>query len=114
MHLHERLWVDGPDLGKDGWPWWSVKLEHADDEFGNCSISLKTALFHVAVFPGLCFQRKVELPEPGENEWVDAMYWEPYMDAEEMERCRDAAFRRKSEAAAAERDGCGDVGDELG
>jgi hypothetical protein len=71
MWLRERLRIDGPDLA------WgrTVKLSHSGDEYGNCSVSLKTALFCIDLFPGPHFQTAVRLPEPGAHPWIDAVRW---------------------------------------
>jgi hypothetical protein len=55
---------------------------HGGDEYGNCSVYVSCALFSVVLFPGLCFQREIELPNPGVHPWFDAMYY-PDEDPEE-------------------------------
>lgn len=71
MWLHPRLEVDGPDR-----EWgWKVKAGHGGDEFGNCSLYVKTALFRVVVFPFPHFQRDVEVPDPGTHPWIDKVWW---------------------------------------
>jgi hypothetical protein len=79
---HPRLWVDIPNVS-----WtrlfsreWRGELfgfwaGHGGDEYGNCSIYCGTALFSVVFFPGLCFQREVEVPDIWEHPWFDAMYY---------------------------------------
>jgi hypothetical protein len=76
MWLHPRLEVCGPDLS---WGW-KVHLKPGGDEYGNCSYYLKCALFCVVVFPFPHFQRNVEIPEPGENAWVDAVRYRGFFD----------------------------------
>jgi hypothetical protein len=56
--------------------WWRVWYKHACDEYGNCSQQLIFALLGgVEVFPFPHFQEDIKLPEPGENDWVDRVYW---------------------------------------
>lgn len=70
MWLHERLEVTGPDLG---WRPWRISAGHGSDEFGNCSLYLRTTLLGVVIFPFPHFQRDVEVPEPGTHPWIDAV-----------------------------------------
>lgn len=71
MWINRRLEVNGLDLR---WGW-KPEIGHGGDEFGNCSVYLKTALFHVVVFPFPHFQQEVEVPEPGTHPWIDAVWW---------------------------------------
>lgn len=81
MWLHERLEVTGPDLG---WRPLHVSAGHGGDEFGNCSLYLRTALFGVVIFPFPHFQRKVEVPEPGAHPWIDAVWWQGVPPVEDL------------------------------
>jgi hypothetical protein len=81
MWLSERLEVNIPNI------WWkgllrepvreltNVQWGHGGDEYGNCSVYFSCPLFRVVVFPGLCFQREVEVPDIGEHPFTDAMYY---------------------------------------
>lgn len=73
MWLHPRLEIQGPD---PGWRPWRIHLLPGADEYGNCSYYLKTSLFYVVIFPFPHFQRDVEVPEPGVNPWIDAVWWQ--------------------------------------
>jgi hypothetical protein len=90
---HPRFWVDIPNVSWDrrfgllSRKYWKDELfgcsaGHGGDEYGNCSFYVSCALFRVVIFPGLCFQREVELPDPGAHPFIDAMYW-PGEDLEE-------------------------------
>jgi hypothetical protein len=82
MWFGDRLEINFPNI------WWEefrsnpikeltmFQFGHGGDEYGNCSVYLSTSLIRIVVFPGLCFQRKVEMPDPGTNDFVDAMYWD--------------------------------------
>jgi hypothetical protein len=83
---HPRLWVDAPNIlwdrkyGVLSREYWKAELfgfsgGHGGDEYGNCSLYFSCALFSIVIFPGLCFQREVELPEPGAHPFIDALYW---------------------------------------
>jgi hypothetical protein len=48
---------------------------HGGDEYGNCSVYVSCALFSVVIFPGLCFQREIEVPDIGGHPFTDAMYY---------------------------------------
>lgn len=82
MWLHRRLEINIPNI------WWErlfskewykelfwVQAGHGGDEYGNCSLYFSCAYISIVVFPNLCFQRKVELPGPGEHPFTDALYW---------------------------------------
>jgi hypothetical protein len=82
----ERLWVDAPNIlwdrkygvfSREHWKseLFGVSWGHASDEYGNCSLYFSCALFSVVLFPGLCFQREVEVPDMGEHPFTDAMYY---------------------------------------
>lgn len=76
---HERLWFQAPQWQKDCW--WRVWGWHGGDEYGNCSVYLITGLLGgITLFYELDFQREVLVPEPGENAWADARYWQDYPD----------------------------------
>jgi hypothetical protein len=59
-----------------------VSAGHGGDEYGNCSVYFSSSLFRIVLFTGLCFQREVELPDPGEHPFIDAMYYTPEEVAE--------------------------------
>lgn len=65
--LGKRIMLEGPDQG------WHAG--HGGDEYGNCSLYLRTPWFGIVFFVDLDYQDKVELPEPGEHPWVDAKYY---------------------------------------
>jgi hypothetical protein len=84
MWIGERIEVNCPNVAwrlLHGKEWYrelfGVSAGHGGDEFGNCSVYFSCVLFSVVVFPGLCFQREVLLPEPGEHPFIDAMYYTP-------------------------------------
>jgi hypothetical protein len=79
MWLHERLEVDGPDLE---WGWRTISAGLGSDEYGNCSLYLRTALFGIVIFPFPRFQRKAEVPEPGTHPWIDAVQYPDLKPAE--------------------------------
>lgn len=78
--IGRRIKVDAPDLEK-GYRWkWSAG--HGGDEYGNCSFYVQIPLLpHVVIFYGRHYQTDVEVPEPGECEWVDRVIYG--MSAEE-------------------------------
>lgn len=48
------------------------------DEYGNPSVYFRCGLFGIVFFYGRCTQTEVEVPELGENTWIDkVMYGEP-------------------------------------
>lgn len=80
-----RLEIQGPQWGNRergdcGRRWWQQTwCGHNCDGYGNCSYRFITALLGgITVFPLPHFQRDVELPQPGENSWVDRVYWLVY------------------------------------
>ena len=92
-------WDDGPEgyseeeLDELGYPVWvtfkglrgllKVVLDKlwkgfGADEYGNPSVYFRCGLFGIVFFYGRCTQTEVEVPELGENTWVDkVMYGEP-------------------------------------
>jgi hypothetical protein len=83
---HPRFWVDIPNVSWDreygllSRKYWKAELfrvsyGHGGDEYGNCSLYFRCALFSIVIFPGLCFQREVEVPDIGEHPFTDAMYY---------------------------------------
>lgn len=82
----KRLRFEGPDwdghwtVGFDpkwvkhrkiSWPL-TFSAGHGGDEYGNCSLYLRTPLFGVIWFyPTGHYQTEVELPDFGESAWVD-------------------------------------------
>lgn len=78
---HPRLWVDTPNIAwgllfqGDLRELWNLQAGHGGDEYGNCSLYFSCPLVSVVLFPGLCFQREVEAPGPGEHPFTDAMYY---------------------------------------
>lgn len=70
IHVGKRFMLEGPSAG-----WFAG---HGGDEFGNCSLYLRTPLFGVVVFVDLDYQDRVELPNPGVNQWIDAKYYGGY------------------------------------
>lgn len=86
MWIGERLEINIPNIS-----WELLKKEPMRelfgvsggtgfDEYGNESLYASCSLFSVVVFPGLLFQRDVELPEPTENAWVDKVYYPGWED----------------------------------
>ena len=78
MWLHPRVEIQGPQwrAGDFRDVWHRVWAGHSGDEYGNCSFFLITALLGgIVIFPGLHFQRDIELPEPGEHPWTDRRYY---------------------------------------
>jgi len=81
---HPRFWVDVPNIvwdrkyGVFSREYWKRELfgcsaGHGGDEYGNCSLYFSCSLLSVVVFPGLCFQREVLMPDIGEHPFTDAM-----------------------------------------
>ncbi len=64
-----RLRFEGPDKG--------FSYGHGGDEYGNCTFYFRCPLFGVVWwYPTGHYQTAAELPEPGECEWVDAVFYE--------------------------------------
>jgi hypothetical protein len=62
--------------GGISWRPFSISGGHGGDEYGNCSLYLRTPLFGIVWFyPTGHFQRDVEMPSPGENVWVDRIHY---------------------------------------
>jgi hypothetical protein len=62
-----RLRFEGPDPGT--WSW-----GHGGDEYGNCSLYVRTPLFGIIWFyPTGHYQTEIELPGFGECAWVDGV-----------------------------------------
>lgn len=80
MWFGERLEINIPNISLDLLKQSPVKeltffdYGHAGDEYGNCSVYLSTPLIRIVVFPGLCFQREVEVPNEDVHPWFQAMY----------------------------------------
>jgi hypothetical protein len=75
IEFQTKRWM--VDLRPDfGWPHWVPRVVHGGDEYGNCSIFAKSKLFMVVFFYEPCMQTEVELPQPGECEWVDHKFYE--------------------------------------
>jgi hypothetical protein len=78
---HPRFWVDTPNISwyllfRGDWrELTNTHWGHGGDEYGNCSLYFSCPLFSVVVFPGLCFQREVLVPDMGEHPFTDAMYY---------------------------------------
>ena len=82
-----RLMLEGPDWdgswSEDEWvptplriSWHRPSWGHGGDEYGNCSLYLRTPLFGVTWFyPTGHYQQDVELPEPGECRWADRVFY---------------------------------------
>lgn len=78
---HPRFWVDTPNIS---WHYlfhgdlrelYGISWGHGGDEYGNCSLYFSCALLSIVIFPGLCFQREVEVPDMGEHPFTDAVYY---------------------------------------
>ena len=77
--ITRRIMLEGPSCG-----WYAG---HGGDEYGNCSLYFRTPLFGIVLFVDLDYQDEVELPEPGENAWVDAKYY-PGWEADSPDQFR--------------------------
>lgn len=92
----DGVWDDGPDCMQEevlnalGYPKWvmfkglrgllSVAFEKprcgwGGDEYGNPSVYLRLGLFGFVFFYSSYMQTDVELPDLGENAWVDKVYY---------------------------------------
>jgi len=73
--LGRRLLLEGPSTG-----WYAG---HGGDEYGNCSLYLRTPWFGVVVF----------VPDPGTHPWIDAKYYPSYTPDDQYSR----SFTEKEE-----------------
>ena len=67
MRIGKRIMLEGPSTG-----WYAG---HGGDEYGNCSLYVRTPWFGVVVFVDLDYQDEVEIPDLGENAWIDKKYY---------------------------------------
>lgn len=79
-HIGKRIMLEGPSCG------WHAG--HGGDEYGNCSVYVRTPWFGVVVFVDLDYQEQVELPDPGEHPWIDAKYYREYPPDDEYREVR--------------------------
>ena len=74
IKIGDRIQLHGPDFSRGYW--WRAWGGHGSDEYGNCSFYVQLPLVGGVVwFYGSHLQREVEMPEPGECEWVDRKYY---------------------------------------
>lgn len=64
--IRKRIMLEGPGTG-----WYAG---HGGDEYGNCSLYVRTPWAGLVIFTDLDYQDDVELPPPGEHPWIDAKY----------------------------------------
>jgi hypothetical protein len=78
MWITKRLQVYGID-----WQWGNrINIGHGGDEYGNCTLYLKTRFLHIVWwYPTGHYQTEILMPEPGICAWADKInYGETYPD----------------------------------
>jgi hypothetical protein len=74
MQIGKRLQIEGPHWGR---PW---RGGHGGDEYGNCTFYVSTGLGGFTLWYDLHAQFEVELPNPGENKWIDYRFFRELED----------------------------------